>query len=129
MLPTTMVLSTRVAQEHEREPGGNPVEPRVHVDEVCHHGHIGRDDDLEIDDREIHLADKGDEKNRCGDERDQRVGAVIEQDQFCRPADIDHIVQQAIQCKEHDNDDDREIDGRDDLAVEQGEDGEGKYRE
>ena len=31
--------------------------------------------------------------NVAGDERYQGIGAIIEQDQFCRPANIHHIIE------------------------------------
>ena len=108
MLPSTRVLSTRVDEEDQGKPGCQPVESRVHVDEVCDHRYVGGYDDLEVDNGEIHLAEHGGDKEGCGDEGDQRVGTVIEEDQFCRPADIDHIVQQAVERKEHHHDNDRD---------------------
>ena len=105
------------AQNDQGEPGCQTIESRVHIDEICHDGYVRRDENLEVDQREIHFSKKGDKKQGCGDKGDQGVGTVIEQDQFCRPADIDHVIQHAEERKECYHNDDRVVNGCDDFPV------------
>lgn len=99
-IPLQECLEKERKEKDEREPGSKPVEPRVHVEEVRNDRNVGWYDELDIDNGEVHLTNKRKRYCCCGNEGDQRVCTIIKEDQFRRPAYIDHIVKHAEDRKE-----------------------------